>query len=164
LKSENAKKIQMQRQSDILSMLPGFLSQLLLLMNSGMTMQAAFRRIAEGYEQMPNCRKNLFTEEVCRIQLKSSQTGENPIRLFYEFGRSSGVRELSRTAGIMAENMSKGIDLWDKIAEESEVLWQERKRMAMEQIRVGESKMSFPLGILMLALLLVTAAPAMMQL
>jgi hypothetical protein len=31
-------------------------------------------------------------------------------------------------------------------------------------MRVGESKMSFPLGILMMALLLVTAAPAMLQL
>jgi len=33
----------------------------------------------------------------------------------------------------------------------------------MEKIRVAETKMSFPLGLLLIALLLITAAPAMMQ-
>ena len=153
-----------KRRSECISMLPGFLSQLLLLMNSGMVMESAFRSIADSYERMPEHRQNSFTREICRIQTEGSRTGENPIKLFYVYGRSSGIRELSRTAGIMAENLNRGNDIWERLAEESSALWQERKRIAMEQIRIGESKMSFPLGILMAALLLVTAAPAMMQL
>ena len=164
MKSEKKEKQMAAKRNVCLSMLPGFLGQLLLMMNSGMVLPAAFHRIAAGYGMLPDKRKNLFTEEIFRIHCVSERTGENVIRLFYDFARDSGVRELSRTAGILLENMNKGVDLWDKLEEESESLWQERKRAAMEQIRVGESKLSFPLGILMMALLLVTAAPAMMQL
>lgn len=145
-------------------MLPGFLSQLLLLMDSGMIMKTAFDTVADGYSRLQPARQNSFTREICRIHMTAARTGENPILLLYAFSRNCGIRELSRTAGLLAENMDKGTDLWDRLEEESRMLWQEKKQMAMEQIRLSESKMSFPLGILMIALLLVTAAPAMMQL
>ena len=153
-----------QRRQICLRSLPGFLSQILLLMNGGMMLRDAFCRTAEGYASLPDIQKNYFTEEICRIKETADKTGENPIRLFSAFGRSSGVKELARISSIMAENQNRGTDLWERLAEESDQLWQERKRAVMERMRIGESKMSFPLGILMLSLLLVTAAPAMMQL
>ena len=153
-----------KRRQECLDCLPGFLSRILLLMNSGMTLQDAFFRAAEGYSTLPQKQKNYFMEEVCRLKLKSEKNGENPIRLFSSFGRSCGVKEVARISSIMLENQNRGTDLWERLAEEGEVLWQERKRACLERMRVGESKMSFPLGILMMALLLVTAAPAMLQL
>ena len=149
---------------DCVCCLPGFLSQILLLMNGGMMLQDAFLKIAEGYGNLPDRQKNYFTEEICRIKSKTEKSGENPIRLFCSFGRSSGVKELARISTIMLENQNRGTDLWEHLADESDLLWQERKRAAIEKMRVGESKMSFPLGILMMSLLLITAAPAMMQL
>ena len=72
-------------------------------------------------------------------------------------------KELTRAAGILMENRDRGTDLWEKLAEQSEALWTERKRAATEKIRLAESKMSFPLGIMLMALIIITAAPAMMQ-
>ena len=149
---------------DCLYSLPGFLSQILLLMNSGMLLQDAFLRIADGYGSLPDKQKNCFTEEVCRIGQKALKNGENPIQLFSAFGRSCGVKEVARIGNIMLENQNRGTNLWERLAEESDMLWQERKRAALEKMRIGESKMSFPLALLMMSLLLVTAAPAMMQL
>ena len=144
--------------------LPGFLSQLLLLMDSGMVLPDAFQRIAAGYETIPEKQQTLFMKEFCGICLRAGKTGENPVRMFCQHGQNSGVRELARVAGILDASLETGADLWDKLAEQSEILWENRKHMALEKIRVGESKMSFPLGMLMIALLLVTAAPAMLQL
>ena len=62
-----------------------------------------------------------------------------------------------------SESRLSGADIWDKLARESEELWAERKRAAMERIKLSESKMSFPLGLLLTALILITAAPAMLQ-
>ena len=45
----------------------------------------------------------------------------------------------------------------------SEDLWAERKRICMEKIKVSETKMSFPLGIMLISLILMTSAPALMQ-
>jgi len=146
-----------------LAALPGFLSQVLLLINSGMILETAMHRIAEGWEGQSETGRSLFAEEMVNLHRISLRTGENMVKLFYRFGRTSGVRELMRASSIMMDNLDKGTDLWEKLAAESDMLWQERKRMALEQMRIGESKMSFPLGLLLMALLLVTAAPALMQ-
>ena len=166
MKSEQKKKKneQMEWQESCTKELPGFLSQLLLLMNSGLVLSDAFLRIADGYGSVPETQQTLFMKEICRICQRAARTGESPVRLFCQFSQNSGVRELARVAGILEASLETGADLWEKLAEQSAQLWENRKRLALEKIRVGESKMSFPLGILMIALLLVTAAPAMLQL
>ena len=161
-RSRKKNEMETQRRDYILQ-LPVFLSQLLLLLGSGMILQTAFHRIAEGYAAMPEPAQRPFMREICRLHEISLETGENVVMLFYRFSRESGVKELTRAAGIMMENLDKGTDLWEKLEVEGNHLWQERKRLALEKIRIGESKMSFPLGLLLMALLLVTAGPAMMQ-
>ena len=53
----------------------------------------------------------------------------------------------------------------EKWAEEPlpEDLWEERKRLCMEKIKKSELKMSFPLAIMLISLILMTSAPALMQ-
>ncbi len=162
MKSDAKKKAEKFREEIIMS-LPGFINQLLLLMNSGVVIQDAFCRIAESYGSLPEKSSNSFTREIYSISEKSQQGGESVIVGFYRFSRFSGVKELTRVASILMENRDKGTDLWEKLAEQGEALWTERKHLAMEKIRLAESKMSFPLGILLMALIIITAAPAMMQ-
>ena len=162
MKSE-VKKVMEQNKEDILATLPTFINQLLLLMNSGLILQDAFYRIAENYTGMPENRQNYFTREVKRIYHSSLKNNENVIVGFYNFSRFSNVKELTRVAALLMENRDRGTDLWEKLVEHSEILWNERKRRTMEKIRLTESKMSFPLGILLIALIIITAAPAMMQ-
>lgn len=157
------KKQVQEKRSEYLMTLPVFLSQLLLLLGSGMILQTAFHRIAEGYDLLPEDARKGFVGEICRLHHISVETGENVVILFSQFSRESGVKELTRAANIMMENLDRGTDLWEKLENEGNHLWQERKRIAMERIRISESKMSFPLGLLLIALLLVTAGPAMMQ-
>ena len=157
------KKIMEKNREDIIMTLPGFINQLLLLMNSGVTAQEAFVKIGKSYSRLPEERQNYFTREITEINRTSRRTGESVIAGFYRFSRFSGVKELTRAANILMENRDRGTDLWEKLAEQGEALWAERKRMALERIRLAESKMSFPLGIMLLALIIIPAAPAMMQ-
>ena len=139
-----------------------FLNQLLLLLDSGMVLEEAFYRIGEGYEAMPVTQRSKFSEEFCHICQMSQSTGENVVWLFYQFSRKSGVKEMIRVANMMTDSMDRGTDLWEQLYGTCRQLWTERKRLAMEQIRIGESKMSFPLGLLLMALIIVTSAPALM--
>ena len=157
------KKIMEKNREDIIMTLPGFINQLLLLMNSGVTAQEAFVKIGKSYSRLPEERQNYFTREITEINRTSRRAGESVVAGFYRFSRFSGVKELTRAANILMENRDRGTDLWEKLAEQGEALWAERKRMALERIRLAESKMSFPLGIMLLALIIITAAPAMMQ-
>ena len=156
------KKIAKNRE-EIVMTVPSFINQLLLLLNSGVVLSDAFCQIAKNYGSLQEKRKNYFTEEVHKIYEKSQKTGENVITQFFYFSKKANVKELSRVAGIMVEGQKKGSDLWDKLAEQGEYLWAERKRAALRKIRLAESKMSFPLGFFLGALLIMTAAPALMQ-
>lgn len=162
MKSKIKKAIE-KNNNDIIMTLPGFINQLLLLMHSGVILNDAFCKIAEGYGKLDKERQNYFTNQVYHVYASSQSNGENVITAFCKFGRTSNVKELARVSAILTENRNRGSDLWEKLAEQSESLWEERKRAALGRIRISESKMSFPLGILLIALIMITAAPAMLQ-
>ena len=143
--------------------LPAFINQLLLLMDSGLILTDAFKRIAVEYERLPPDRKNYFTEAVSDIYRSSVSTGSNVINGFYAFSGGENVKELIRTANFLYENRNRGTEVWDRLSELSEDLWEERKRLCMEKIKLSETRMSFPLGIMLIALILITSAPALMQ-
>ena len=120
-KKEKQKKA--QQKEEILFALPGFLNQLLLLLNSGLALVDAFYRIAAGYEDLTEKRQNGFTREICRIAQVSQTNGVNVIVLFHQYGRLSGVKELTRIGSMLVEHLDKGTDLWEKLEREGEQLW-----------------------------------------
>lgn len=157
------KKLQEAQRTEILYTLPGFLNQLLLLVGSGMVLTDALRRIADGYMALPPKEQNYFTESFTQLWQESARTGESLLTAFRRFSRFSHVKELNRVTGILEENQTKGSALWEKLQEQSEALWTARKQITLARIRMAESKMSFPLGIFLIALIMMTAAPAMLQ-
>ena len=157
------KKLREAHQTEILYTLPGFLNQLLLLVGSGMVLTDALRRIADGYMALPPKEQNYFTESFTQLWQESARTGESLLTAFRRFSRFSHVKELNRVTGILEENQTKGSALWEKLQEQSEALWTARKQITLARIRMAESKMSFPLGIFLIALIMMTAAPAMLQ-
>ena len=161
--SSKEKKEREKQRRDIVYSLPAFINQLLLLSNCGMVLSQAIEYIGTNYAALPESRKNYFTENIVKICEGKSETNESVIIAFHRFARLSGVKELTRVGNILMENRSKGTDLWLKLEEQSDSLWEERKRMVVTDIKLKESKMSFPLGILLVSLLIVTSAPAFMQ-
>lgn len=157
------KKQEEKYKEEILLALPTFLNQLLLLLNSGVVLQEAVIKLAKSCGEAAEESKNAFSRGMSSALEESERSGENFLTVFCRFGRSTRIKEFSRICGIILDGGQKGVDMWEKLADESDELWKERKRVAMERMRVAESKLSFPLALMLVALLLVTAAPAMMQ-
>lgn len=141
--------------------LPGFNNQLLLLLNSGLIFSDAFMRIAEScrYRQ----KKDAFSEIIEGMLHQSKETGSSLISVMENYSRNLGIREFSRLTGIISDNQYKGVDLTEKLEAESDILWTQRKKTAEEKGRTAETKLSFPLAVLLLVLILIAAAPAMLQ-
>ncbi len=159
--AEKDKKTSKKNRADTVTALPEFLDQMMLLLNSGKILSEAFMMIAEGYRALPDPSGNYLTAAVIDICDRSRAAGEDVIIGFYRFAASSNIKELSRVARILSEDRAKGTDLWEKLTDESERLWDERRSLAAERIRLAESRMSFPLGMMLIALIIITAAPAM---
>ena len=80
-----------------------------------------------------------------------------------QFAKRSGVKELIRISNILSDNLNKGTDLSEKLKQENSLLWLARKQQSEEKGRLAETKLTLPLMILLLVLIMMTIAPAMME-
>ena len=158
---QRVKRKNEERTAAIRKALPGFNNQLLLLLNSGLIFNDAFLRIAEGHAVRE--KKDPFSEILADMLRRSQETGSSLIAAMESYAKTLGIREFSRLTAILADNQYKGVDLTDKLAAESDMLWEQRKKTAEEKGKAAETKLSFPLAVLLLVLILVAAAPAMLQ-
>ena len=82
--------------------------------------------------------------------------------LFSEMARKYSVKELMRISTVLRENEKRGSDIQEKLERESEFLWDIRKTIAREQGKLIDTKMTYPLGMLLVLLIVITMAPALM--
>ncbi|MDD6881676.1 MAG: type II secretion system F family protein [Firmicutes bacterium] len=162
MKYKTRKNMESKRE-ELLYHLPLFVNQLLLLLNSGMVLQEAMTKIFQEYENMDNEKENLFTVSYVSYLKKARNTNMSIVKAFDIFAVESHVKEIARISKILIDGDKRGIDFSETLKNEMDCLWQQRKRIALEKIRTMETKMSFPLALLLMALILMMAAPAMMQ-
>lgn len=161
---DDRKKVQNREKSyreAVMRDLPGFNDQLLMLLNCGMIFSDALLRIAEGYRLRPD--RGYFRELIIGIGQEAGAGNQSLVRVFCQRSAAAGIRELSRIAGFVADNQYRGVDLTGKLEMESAALWEKRKMMAEEKGKIAETKMTLPLAILLIALIVITAAPAILQ-
>lgn len=161
-KLEKSRSLEKRKAELVRKSLPGFNNQLLLLLNSGLIFYDAFARIAEGYERRQG-EKTYFTDTIAEIMRKSSLAGNSLVTILDEYGRLLSVKEFTRITNIIADNQYKGVNLTEKLESESDILWTQRKKLAEEKGRIAETKLTFPLALLLLVLIMITAAPAIME-
>lgn len=161
-----------ERNNSIVNQLPDFVNKLVLLLNAGIVVSTAISKIAEDHgstyaqNRATNSKKmkgwNLYNE-LYEIEKRVKQTNVSMINELNEFSKRSGLRELIRVSTIISENINKGSSLSEKLEAEGELLWLSRKKKAEEKGRLAETKLTFPLVILLLVLVMITIAPALME-
>ncbi|MEF9921665.1 MAG: hypothetical protein RR769_02025 [Anaerovoracaceae bacterium] len=157
------KRIEKKRKYIIRQFLPCFINQLLLLLNSGLIFVDAFEKICQGYRQREPDKSNYFIRLIVEIDDEAKNQNKNPIVILNNYGKKSNVKEFARVTSIILDSQYKGINLSGKLEIEGEILWQNRKKLAEEKGKLAETKLTFPLAVLLLVLIVITAAPAIMQ-
>ena len=155
-------KQRQRREADlIVNELPSFNNKLVLLLGSGLVYEESLKRIAvkEDEEGIGGMLSRKLGEAI----KDAESTNRDSTRLLNDFARTRKISELKRITNIIMDNREKGTDLRSKLSLEGEILWEKRKKRAEEQGRIAESKLTLPLGIMMIALLIITAGPALMQ-
>lgn len=157
--------------ASILRDLPELMNKLVLLLNAGLVVSRVMEKIAEDYQQYSHWeegKKNppdhhYLYHELYRIKERSQRTNTSMIKEFQAFAQRSGVRELIRLAAMLADNVNKGSALSEKLETESMLLWIGRKKRAEEKGKTVETKLVFPLALLLLVLIIITVAPALAE-
>ncbi len=155
----------------ILIEIPQINHRLILLLESGLVIGDALIRIGESYGRKEvstgrkevSARKNPVAELIYEATMESKLLNINPIEHFYSRALKLGNPTLSRFASVIYDSANKGSQLKEKLQEEGHLLWNERKKSAQEMGKVAEAKLMLPLSIMLLALLMITAMPAMLN-
>ena len=151
-------KKEREAQESVIRELPEFLHKLVLLLGAGVVLEAAFRRAMEDIRG-----DTYFAGQMQYIKRRAELTNA-PLHVeFRAFAQRSGVRELSRIAGILGDHIERGSDLTVKLREECELLWFERKKQSEEKGRLAETRLTMPLAVLLCVLVLVTVSPALFE-
>lgn len=157
---EKEKRRKQRKCDEIKRALPAFNDQLLLLMNSGLIFHDAFQRISANYKRRES--DNAFFSLVSSIGSISETTGQSLVSVMKISAKDVSVREYSRLVNILVDNQLKGVDLREKLDGESHLLWEMRKALSLQKGKEMETKLSFPLAVLLIVLMIIAGAPAML--
>lgn len=150
-----------QYEEEIRRAMPSFVDQVLLLLNCGMIFHDVFYRISAGYEARPV--QDAFSKLLARIRKESDASGSMVITVMKRIAQDVGVREYVRMVNIIMDHQHRGVNLEEKLQGESRLLWEGRKAEALQRGKEMETKMTFPLAVLLLALIIIAGMPALMN-
>lgn len=146
----------------IIRELPEFINKLVLLINAGVILNAAFLKIVDDCDERKT-ENSYFYRRIVNIGQMVQETNASFHNELYSFAKYSGVKEMMRITNIMLDNISKGDNLSDKLRRENELLWFARRQQAEEKGKLAETKLTLPLMMLLMVLIIVTIAPALME-
>lgn len=156
------KKEEREAKASIIREIPEFINKLVLLMEGGIVLQETFDRIIADYKTS-DVSNNYFYEQLSQIRHKVKNTNCVMYEELMSFAKRSGIKELMRFASVICDSAYKGNDMSEKLRKEGRMLWFERKKQCEKSGRIAESKLTFPLMILILVLIMITVAPAMIN-
>lgn len=143
-----------------------FITKLVLLLDAGLVMSAAFQKIVRDYEwsvEKEGLPINYFYQQLSQINHTIHEAKGNFTEELKEFAHRTRIPEFIRLTNIITDNYQMGSELVEKLTMEGEMLWFTRKKIAVEQGKLAEIKLSLPLMLLILSLLVITIAPVLLE-
>lgn len=152
-----------EERRSILRGLPRFCNQLFLMMNAGLILSDAFDTVTGSYYDRSEESLNSFERDLAGLREATCEHRISTAHVINEYAVKHDVKELIRIAAILSENEKRGSDVIESLERESRYLWDERKIVARENGKAIDTKMSYPLGLLLIVLIVITIAPALLN-
>ena len=158
---QREKEQRLQYEAEIRKALPTYVDRLLLLLNCGVIFHDAFYRIEAGYAARKE--QDAFSRLLSRIRKESDESGSMVVTVMKSLSQEVGLREYVRMVNILMDHQHRGVHLEEKLQAESHLLWEGRKAAAIQKGKEMETKMTFPLALLLIVLMIIAGTPALMN-
>ncbi len=161
-KQKDEEKLIQKREQSMQRDYPDIVSRLSLYMGAGVSMRNAWERIVENYEQKTGKEKNRRPAyEEMRTTLHEMQSGVSEAAAYERFGTRCRVSSYLKLGTLLSQNLRKGTkNLAALLAEESREAFENRKAHARRIGEECESKLLFPMLLLLLSVLIMVMYPA----
>jgi Type II secretory pathway, component PulF len=142
----------MERHDELLRAYPQMLSKLTLLVNSGMPIRDAWRKVSESNQGL------LYRE--MRVASEELANGISEIEVYRAFGERCAIKPLKKFSSMMLQNLQKGSsEVVAFLKEMSNEAWEEKKHMIKRKGEVASSKLMLPIGMIFIGVLLLIIVP-----
>lgn len=142
-----------EREEELLKQFPNMVSNLALLINSGMDTFSAWDNVAHGSEGL------IYMEMRKTVQDMRTQASSE-IEAYVHFGERCAVPRVTKFVSMMVQNIRKGNDdLAEFLAYESGVCWEEKKSRAKVQGEKAGNKLMIPIFMIMIGILVLIIGP-----
>ena len=127
-----------EKREEILMQLPVVLSKLILLMNSGMILRDAWRRVAECGNGALYMEMQKVTEEI--------RNGRMEVETYQRFAERCNGMEIRKLTAIIQQNLSKGnIELIHYLQDLSTEMWEVKKNVIQKKADAAVRRLMFPM-------------------
>ena len=159
-----SKKKAEKRKEEILMEFPGFLDKLVMLLSAGLILKEAVDRITEDYKEHTRpYGKKIFYEELCISADMMNNSNASFAEELTSLSQRLEIREFARLSVILKDSLNSGMELADKLENESMMMRYERKNYVQKLGKTADSKLIFPLMIILAVLIVIVMTPAVMQ-
>lgn len=141
---------------------PKIVSRLSLYMGAGISTRKAWERIVEDYGKKSREEKEFRAayEEMCTA-LHEMQSGVPEALAYERFGARCHVPAYLKLGTLLSQNLRKGTkNLSELLKEEAEEAFEDRKALAKQMGEECESKLLFPMILMLLTILIMIMYPA----
>ena len=148
-------KLDAQR-DELLADLPQMLSKMTLLVNSGMVVREAWKKIAESGDRALNREMRLTVDEM--------NNGVAELDAYKNFADRCAIKEIRRFSSTMIQNMQKGnSEIAYFLKEMSDEMWEEKKHLVKRKGEAANSKLLIPTAMIFIGILILVMVPTFMN-
>jgi len=153
-----------KRRRQMLIDFPELLNKLVLLINAGMTISGAIEKITSDARTLGISANRILYGELEKTA-KEIKLGKSEIKAYEDFAKRCRLPEITRFTSILIQNLKRGnSELVSILKLQSSECWQMRKNTARILGEEAETKLLFPMMLMLFAILIIVIAPSVMQL
>lgn len=139
--------------------IPDFINKLALLINAGMNFRKAWQKAAD------DTRKSTPIYLEARQVSEEIFSGRPELTAYENFAKRCGIPEITRLVTVIVQNIKRGnSDMVSILRISANECWQMRKNAARRLGEEASTKMLLPLMLMFIAILIITATPAVIAL
>lgn len=146
---------------------PDFVNKLSLLLGAGMTVLTAFARMDQMYGKLPEGRREKKHPAYTALHqmLIDIENGKSQQRAIQSFGEACRLQPYRKLASLLLSCQQMGNrKLTERLNEEADRVFSERKHLARKLGEEAGTKMLFPMMLMMLLVMGIILVPAMLSL
>lgn len=145
-----------ERRDELMADMPQMLSKLTLLVNSGMVLREAWKKVAYGGE------RELYKEMQATVQ--EMQNGVADLEAYRNFAERCSIKQIRRFSSTMIQNMQKGnAEISYFLKELSEEMWEEKKHLVKRKGEAAAAKLLIPTTMIFVGILIMIMLPAFLN-